>query len=542
MERSSKNQLYVHIQVLQSGTTLVAVEKTLKREVLKLTSRGNGPFVLPYYPIVNNQYDFLHCHKNGARIVVDHSWEGFATSRGELIRVSRQEKGQSQIEMTRGDYASITHNDLRIMVKITSQKPKTQKKRSAFINGSYKASFTGLLLNSSIERLAFAAAVMIATVIIGGFTFGLLKRHTFKLRTIADIRPEYSIPFIAPKHFETAPEALQKKYDRLNPFRSVIDYYTSIAENLIGVDIGNKEILFPSSMLRSQEQQEAVAADINSKKSQQATLQKNVVNRGNAAMIAIPSVVGETLVGAMRRVIDKVEIMHEFYDLALVSRKSATARFKAEREYSFSNYKSGNATNEAMAAFTKGLNIAFQPESSEGQMYKEAAKMSRNAEIAQLHLKPAVRDFSEPIRFVPGATFGTFLSEVDFKNLDDRMANISGGPYSAKPVPVKSVAPPKVGNIPKELVERFINQHKFQLQICYEQSLRRNDGATGTMEWKWTISPRGKVSGLELASSSLKDKKLESCIKAKMKNWQFPNPENGSVEISYPFIFSPNKG
>lgn len=542
MKRPSKNQLYIHVQVLQSGTTLVAVEKTLRREVLKLTSRGDGPFVLPYYPIINNHYDFLHCHKNGAKIVVDHAWEGFATSRGELVRISRQEKGQSLIEMIRGDYASITHNDLRIMVKITAEKTRAAKKRGIFVSGSYKGSFGGLLVNTSNERLALGTAALISTVIIGGFAFGLLKRDTFKPKSIADIMPEYSIPFIAPKHFETAPEALQKKYNRINPVRSVIDYYTSVAENLMGLEIGNKEVLFPSSILRSKEQHEAVAADIDQKRSEQATIQKNIGARGNAAMLAIPSVVGETMVGAMRRVIDKVGIMHEHYAMSLPSRREATAKFKIEPEYSFSNYKTGPVVNEAMAAFTGGLSSAFRPDSSEGQMYRESDALAKQAEIAQLHLKPAVREFSDPIRFLPGSTFATFLSEIDFQNLDERMKNISGGSYSVKPQPIKSILQAKTGNIPKELVEKFINQHKFQLQICYEQSLRRNDNATGTMEWKWTISSRGRVSGIELASSSLKDKKLELCIKAKMKNWQFPNPENGSVEISYPFVFSPNKG
>ena len=169
-------------------------------------------------------------------------------------------------------------------------------------------------------------------------------------------------------------------------------------------------------------------------------------------------------------------------------------------------------------------------------------KLGKIARIAQIHLKKKLSSFDEPIRFLPESTFATYLSDFDFQSLDDRLKQIQGMGFANKSMPQQEKVDAKTGTIEKALVERFINQHKFQLQICYEQSLRRNDKAVGTMEWKWTINSRGVVSGVELASSTIKDKKLEKCIKEKMSTWQFPNPQNGSVEISYPFVFSPNKG
>lgn len=543
MARSAKTQLFVHIKVLQSGTTLASVEKPLRRENLKLQSSGDGPLVLPHYSIPNNSYEFLVCGKNTAKLVVEHSWEGFATSRGELKQVTRQEKGQSVIEMGKGDYASITHNDLRIMIKITTDRPKAAKKDRAFINKSYKGSFTGLFVGQGSERFVLGIAVAISAIIIGGFALGLMNRPFFKPQTLADVRPEYAIPFVHPEHFITAPEAMQVNYNRVNPVRSVINYYAAVTENLIGDEIRHPEMLFATSIERSRQQHQAVHDELTDYKRKQRDVQDHVKARGGAAMLAIPAVTGETMVGSMRRVIDKVNIMHEHYRLSLAERRAVTEAFPKQREYTFDDYKSDGSGNEALKQFGQSVSSAFNPESSESVMYREASELGKKAEISQLMMKPAATEFREPIRFNHGGSFATFLSDVDFAYLDDRLKTMTGVPYSDKPQPKNEASPaPRPGSIAPALVEKFINQHKFQLQICYEQSLRRNDGAVGEMEWRWTITPRGTVTGIALARSTIKDKKLEACIKEKMKSWQFPSPDRGSVEISYPFVFSPNKG
>jgi hypothetical protein len=543
MARSVKSKLFVHIKVLQSGTTLASVEKQMKRESLKLQSSGSGPLVLPHYSLPNNNYEFLICSKTCAKLVIEHSWEGFATSKGNLKQVTRQEKGQSVIEMSKGDYASITHNDLRIMVKITNEMPKAEKKQRLFISQSYKGSLTSLLVGSRIERPAMAGAFVISAIIVGGFAIGLLKRPFFKPQNLADVRPEFAMPFVHPEHFITAPEAMQINYNRLNPVRSVINYYSAVTDDLIGGKIEHPELLFASSIARSREQHEAVRGELDEYRKKQREVQDHVKQRGGAAMLAIPAVTGETMVGSMRRVIDKVNIMHEHYRLSLAERRAVTETFPRQREYTFDDYKSEGAGSEALKKFGQSVSSAFNPESSESVMYKEASLLGKSAELAQLQMKPAVTEFREPIRFAHGGSFATFLSDIDFAYLDDRLKTMEGAPYSDKPRPKSEAAPaPRVGTIAPALVEKFINQHKFQLQICYEQSLRRNDGSIGEMEWRWTITPRGTVTGIELARSTIKDKKLEACIKEKMKSWQFPSPDRGSVEISYPFVFSPNKG
>jgi len=542
MAKKSRNKLYLYIKVLQNGATLASIEKELNKEALKLTSSGSGPLALPYYPIANKQYQFLSCTKSGAKLIIEHGWEGFATSSGELVRLTRQEKGHSTIDMIRGDYASITHNDLRIMIKITNEKPISYKKPKSGVSKSYKGSFSGLYLGTNSERVAFGSAVLVSLVIVGSFAFGLMGRSTYKPTNIAEIRPEYSFPFIHPKHFETAPEALQRNYNRLLPVRSVIDYYSAVAENLIGIKVHNERLLFPTSIVKSQDMFEAQADLIRSFAEKQADTRDHIKARGKTSMIAIPAVVGETMIGTMQRIIDKLDIMQEGFEFSLMARRIVSEEFPKEVEYTYDDYKNTGRGDAILKRFGESVSAAFKPESSEGHMYVEAERLGRTAQIAQFHLKKKVTSFEEPIRFPPDSVFATYLSDFDFQNLDDRLKQMQGMGFAAKPKPPAKAVVAKSGTIERSLVERFINQHKFQLQICYEQSLRRNDKATGTMEWKWTINSRGIVSGIELARSTIKDKKLESCIKEKMRTWQFPSPQNGSVEISYPFVFSPNKG
>ena len=92
------------------------------------------------------------------------------------------------------------------------------------------------------------------------------------------------------------------------------------------------------------------------------------------------------------------------------------------------------------------------------------------------------------------------------------------------------------------VVESFIRENKYQLQLCYELALRRNEVASGTMEWRWRIDSRGFISDVALLSSGIKDQRMATCIRQKISTWRFPRPRRGSVEVSYPFEFSPAKG
>ena len=53
----------------------------------------------------------------------------------------------------------------------------------------------------------------------------------------------------------------------------------------------------------------------------------------------------------------------------------------------------------------------------------------------------------------------------------------------------------------------------------------------------WTITAAGTVSGVDVEQDTLGDSEVASCIKSLVARWRFPSPANGSVDVSFPFVF-----
>ncbi|HEY0839023.1 MAG TPA: AgmX/PglI C-terminal domain-containing protein [Vulgatibacter sp.] len=92
----------------------------------------------------------------------------------------------------------------------------------------------------------------------------------------------------------------------------------------------------------------------------------------------------------------------------------------------------------------------------------------------------------------------------------------------------------------RELVRRVVQQHHSQLRYCFENELIRNPKLGGRIQVKWIITGNGSVTGAALASSTMNNAKVESCIVSRVRGWQFPPPKGGGIAtITYPFVFRP---
>jgi len=92
----------------------------------------------------------------------------------------------------------------------------------------------------------------------------------------------------------------------------------------------------------------------------------------------------------------------------------------------------------------------------------------------------------------------------------------------------------------RELVRRVVQQHHSQLRYCFENELIRNPKLGGRIQVKWIITGNGSVSGAQLASTTMNNAKVESCIVSRVRGWQFPPPKGGGIAtITYPFVFRP---
>ena len=102
-----------------------------------------------------------------------------------------------------------------------------------------------------------------------------------------------------------------------------------------------------------------------------------------------------------------------------------------------------------------------------------------------------------------------------------------------------------VGTIDREAVRRVVRANLNQIQACYTRELNKLDRSRrsqleGKVILKWDIVERGVAKNVSIASSTLNNKAIEDCMRARLATWQFPEPPKGLVgEVTYPFLLKP---
>jgi len=85
-------------------------------------------------------------------------------------------------------------------------------------------------------------------------------------------------------------------------------------------------------------------------------------------------------------------------------------------------------------------------------------------------------------------------------------------------------------------IQRTINSRKRSVKICYEQSLRGQDGLRGKLEIRVTIEPSGEVSDAVIETPAFKGSRIGKCIAEKIAEWRFPAFDGEPQAILVPFI------
>lgn len=91
-----------------------------------------------------------------------------------------------------------------------------------------------------------------------------------------------------------------------------------------------------------------------------------------------------------------------------------------------------------------------------------------------------------------------------------------------------------------DAISRVVNKHKDAIENCYRKEARLNPNLKGSVEVQFTISPDGKVGQVRIVNSSLRSKKVESCISRIIRRWRFQkiDRKEGSATFRQKFIFS----
>lgn len=98
-----------------------------------------------------------------------------------------------------------------------------------------------------------------------------------------------------------------------------------------------------------------------------------------------------------------------------------------------------------------------------------------------------------------------------------------------------------VGEFDSALVVRGIRGRLRRIQNCYERVLTRSPGLReGRVNLEFTITERGSLTGVRAGNNTTGNSAVAACVTDGVRGLRFnPGPVGGSVDFSYPFVFSP---
>lgn len=95
------------------------------------------------------------------------------------------------------------------------------------------------------------------------------------------------------------------------------------------------------------------------------------------------------------------------------------------------------------------------------------------------------------------------------------------------------------GRIPPEIIQRIVRQNFGRFRLCFESGLRENPNLEGRVAVRFLIGRDGRVTSVANGGSDLPDSVVTSCVVSAFYGLSFPAPDSGTVEVTYPIMFSP---
>ncbi|MHB8877849.1 MAG: TonB family protein [Myxococcaceae bacterium] len=94
-------------------------------------------------------------------------------------------------------------------------------------------------------------------------------------------------------------------------------------------------------------------------------------------------------------------------------------------------------------------------------------------------------------------------------------------------------------DVDREALARYVKQRKSAIQNCYERELKRNPSLRGKVVVRFSITPSGRASDIEIEENTLGNDAVASCVRTVIRTWSFPFKPSSDVTVAYPFVFSP---
>ena len=546
MKAKSRKRSFMFVEVLQNGSLLANHAYPIgAKNTVRVTAKQSGMLSIPFYPLADD-IDVFQTTKKGAKIVLNSTWDGFVSKQGEFLTISYDNCDSCSSDLVNGDFGCINLKDLKVLFRLGAKRTLAPPP----LNKQYFGSISQIAFDNQENIKYFWASVGATLLLFSLALAALLLQHDATPNKLVDLKTEYLLPLIHPEHLKTLPEAMQSKLDRSIPMTCAINYYSSVISMLLDYPNSNPKMLFPSSLALYNKLHKSSHNAIDAFRSQQQERQREIVAKDNQGLIAIPAVIGESFTGSLLRLQDKITLIHQNLNKNLKLKRDYVDRvkksLKREQEYNYEDYRNINVTG------TSGMDIlarvrVLDKDTNEEAMYSEFKTLGKEAAFVQngIHENAAEK---VPLSVATASPVGLGIADPNIcylppNNTDDfnrKIGMIIAGEFApSKPEKVKEAL---VGEINKDLIDRVIHANRFDLQLCYELALRRNQSLMGGMDVKWRLDSRGEISELEIDATTIHDRQMEKCLLKKIASWRFPRPNRGSVEINHHLSFSPAKG
>jgi hypothetical protein len=95
------------------------------------------------------------------------------------------------------------------------------------------------------------------------------------------------------------------------------------------------------------------------------------------------------------------------------------------------------------------------------------------------------------------------------------------------------------GRLAPEIIQRVVRLNDGRYRFCYQSALRTDPSLQGRVTVKFMIDRHGAVAFAADGGSDIPDEGVRQCVVRSFQALSFPEPENGTVTVVYPIVFSP---
>lgn len=128
--------------------------------------------------------------------------------------------------------------------------------------------------------------------------------------------------------------------------------------------------------------------------------------------------------------------------------------------------------------------------------------------------------------------------DIDTGGGSGTKVRLGKGRKKERKVSVKRSGAVNIGGFCKKSdIQRVVARKGRAIRYCYEKELQRFRNLKGKIKVKWIIGLTGKVEKVTIIQDSIKNRRMNSCIKRKIKRWRFKKPKGGKCVIAFPFLF-----